>query len=262
MLSLSHEEFQKSIVKDGGFEVYTQEQFNTWIEDNMEVLQKGEANTLEEFEKSEYETLKEELKSFTQVEVILPSQESQFRIEKSIMYIRPNQVEWDEPEIIKGEDGEDIQKARGGRYTNTPTNRKLGRVGQKYGGEKKEEESKPEGKITMNNLDWGKTTFERNSNLDKYESLKTEEEKENFKKKLKGISNSTDNKGKSENKESDKIKSSVYEIKIGRKWSKIRATSMKALSDWAKENNVSDWRMVGMMSNTELKDSQSLEVVA
>jgi predicted ATP-grasp superfamily ATP-dependent carboligase len=37
---------------------------------------------------------------------------------------------------------------------------------------------------------------------------------------------------------------------------------MKALSDWAKENNVSDWRMVGMMSNTEIKESQSLKVVA
>lgn len=61
---------------------------------------------------------------------------------------------------------------------------------------------------------------------------------------------------------STEIKSSVYEIKINRKWSKVRATSMKALSDWAKENNVSDWRMVGMMSNTEIKESQTLKVVA
>ena len=58
------------------------------------------------------------------------------------------------------------------------------------------------------------------------------------------------------------IKSSVYEIKINRKWSKVRATNMKALSDWAKENNVSDWRMVGMMSNAEIKESQLLKVVA
>ena len=61
---------------------------------------------------------------------------------------------------------------------------------------------------------------------------------------------------------SNEIKSSVYEIKINRKWYKVRATSMKALSDWAKENNVSDWRMVGMMSNSEIKESQSLKVVA
>ena len=58
------------------------------------------------------------------------------------------------------------------------------------------------------------------------------------------------------------IKSSVYEIKINRKWSRVRATSMKALNDWAKENNVSDWRMVGMMSISETKESQSLIVVA
>lgn len=58
------------------------------------------------------------------------------------------------------------------------------------------------------------------------------------------------------------IRSSVYEIKVKGKWSRVRATSMKALADWAKFNNVQDWRMVGMMSFQELKDSQSLKVVA
>ena len=58
------------------------------------------------------------------------------------------------------------------------------------------------------------------------------------------------------------VKSSVYEIKIGRKWSKVRATSIKALSDWSKENGVSDWRMVGMMSKSEAEESKSLKVVA
>lgn len=60
----------------------------------------------------------------------------------------------------------------------------------------------------------------------------------------------------------NEIKSSVYEIKINRKWSKVRATSMTALSNWAKENNVSDWRMVGMMSMVEIKESQILKIVA
>ena len=41
-------------------------------------------------------------------------------------------------------------------------------------------------KITMNNLDWGKSTAERNSNQDKYGSLKSEKEKNDFLKKLKG----------------------------------------------------------------------------
>ena len=61
---------------------------------------------------------------------------------------------------------------------------------------------------------------------------------------------------------STEIKSSVYEIKINRKWSKVRATSMQALNNWCKENNVSDWRMVGMMSISETKESQSLKIVA
>lgn len=43
-------------------------------------------------------------------------------------------------------------------------------------------------KITMNNLDWGKSTAERNANLDKYNSLKTDKEKDAFLKKLKGES--------------------------------------------------------------------------
>jgi hypothetical protein len=41
------------------------------------------------------------------------------------------------------------------------------------------------GSVAMNNLDWGKSTSERNKNLDHYESLKTVEEKEAFKNKLK-----------------------------------------------------------------------------
>lgn len=41
-------------------------------------------------------------------------------------------------------------------------------------------------KITMNNLDWGKSTAERNANLDKYNSLKTDKEKNAFLQKLKG----------------------------------------------------------------------------
>ncbi len=54
------------------------------------------------------------------------------------------------------------------------------------GSESKESGGKE--KITMNNLDWGKSTEERNANLDKYESLKTDKEKEEFKRKLKSSS--------------------------------------------------------------------------
>lgn len=44
-------------------------------------------------------------------------------------------------------------------------------------------------KFTMNNLDWGKSTAERNANLDKYDSLKNDKERLAFLKKLKGESN-------------------------------------------------------------------------
>jgi len=39
---------------------------------------------------------------------------------------------------------------------------------------------------SMNNLDWGKSTDERNANLDKYHSLETDTEKKGFAKNLKG----------------------------------------------------------------------------
>ena len=54
----------------------------------------------------------------------------------------------------------------------------------------------------------------------------------------------------------------VFEIKINKTWKKVRATSISALSNWAKENNVKDWRMVGMISRAETIESQVLEVVA
>jgi hypothetical protein len=54
----------------------------------------------------------------------------------------------------------------------------------------------------------------------------------------------------------------VFEIKIGRKWSKVRASSITALSTYCKENNISDWRMVGMMSRAEIEASKTIPVVA
>ena len=58
------------------------------------------------------------------------------------------------------------------------------------------------------------------------------------------------------------IKSNVHEVKSNGKWSKVRATSMIALSNWAKENSIQDFRSVGMMSRAEIAESQSLNIVA
>ena len=56
----------------------------------------------------------------------------------------------------------------------------------------------------------------------------------------------------------------VYEIKTGNSqvWQKIRATSMEALSSFAKENDyIKDWRMVGMQSRSETLSNQNLFVL-
>lgn len=82
---------------------------------------------------------------------------------KAICYTRREQVEWEEPE--RGEFGE-IIKAKGGIYKPTAENKKLGRVGQKYGESKSEEvKGKNEGgKFTLvgfgdGKLDAGQTDF-------------------------------------------------------------------------------------------------------
>lgn len=150
MISLTHKEFEKSIV-NRGYEIFTQAQFNEWVELNREVLVKGEHSMLEDFEKSEYEILKEELRSFSPIEVVMPSKESKFRLEKAVFFCREAQVEWDEDVLVKGEDGEEtLEKARSGKYTNTALNRKLGRVGNQYGSKKEGESDKEKTYITNN----------------------------------------------------------------------------------------------------------------
>ena len=54
----------------------------------------------------------------------------------------------------------------------------------------------------------------------------------------------------------------VYEIKKGRKWTKVRATSMNAIDTYCDENGYSDWRMVGMQSRAEIAENENLEIVA
>lgn len=55
---------------------------------------------------------------------------------------------------------------------------------------------------------------------------------------------------------------SVFNIKKGRKWQMVRATSILALNKYCKENGFSDWQMVGMMSRAEMEESKKLPVVA
>ena len=116
-------------------EVYTNEQFGQFVENNKDLLVKSDRAELDEAEQREYDTLFAEIRSFTPVTIYDNDPNSKIRIVKSVMYVRPQQVEWDD--IEKSEDGEeDLSKARAGVYTDTGLNRKLGRVGQKYGSKK------------------------------------------------------------------------------------------------------------------------------
>jgi len=54
----------------------------------------------------------------------------------------------------------------------------------------------------------------------------------------------------------------TYQIKKNRKWETVKATSMKAISDYCKENDYSDWRMLGMVSRSEMISNKDLKVVA
>ena len=58
------------------------------------------------------------------------------------------------------------------------------------------------------------------------------------------------------------MKTQVYEIKKGNYWEMVRATSMKAINDFCKDNNdVTDWRLCGMMSRRDLQLSKNLIIV-
>lgn len=54
----------------------------------------------------------------------------------------------------------------------------------------------------------------------------------------------------------------VFEVKVSGKWSKVRATSIKALDTWCMENGIAKWRMMGMMSIAETLASKSINTVA
>jgi hypothetical protein len=55
---------------------------------------------------------------------------------------------------------------------------------------------------------------------------------------------------------------SVFDVKINRRWKRVRATSIMALAKWAESNGNLNWVMVGMMSRAEIILSKNLEMVA
>ena len=48
-----------------------------------------------------------------------------------------------------------------------------------------------------------------------------------------------------------------FEIKKGRKWTMVIASGMSALNSYCEANGFTDWRMVGMMSRSELAHAKA-----
>lgn len=104
------------LVKTDGLETFTADQLKSFSQESYNQIEKS--LTGKEKEKALSDVLKE-VKSFTPYLVWGDD------LTKSIMFVRPQQVKWDEPT-------DDISKARTGTFLNTPENRLLGRVGQRY----------------------------------------------------------------------------------------------------------------------------------
>lgn len=163
MLEFTRTEYE-NLKKSKELDEFSPAQFHAWINSNEDLFMKGESGEFDnDLQKSEYNTLQNELAAFVKVGVW--EEDKQSTIVKSEFYIREKQVDFTD-EITKSENGEDeiitkgiyrdtalnrklgrvgtefgsqIEKSRAGTYEDTPENRKLGRVGQRYGESKKEE---------------------------------------------------------------------------------------------------------------------------
>lgn len=173
-LSFTRTEYE-NIKKSKELDEFSPTQFHAWINSNEDLFMKGESGEFEnDLQKSEYNTLQNELAAFAKVEVW--EEDKQSTIVKSEFYIREKQVDFTQ-DIQKSENGEDETITKGiyrdtalnrklgrvgaefgseiqkGVYVNDKENQKLGRVGQKYGSEGKEESKKEEVKRPMYNGD-------------------------------------------------------------------------------------------------------------
>jgi len=120
--SMTKSDFDK-MVKLEDLEYFTSSQLKNFVKESSDQIIKSEGSKEEM-----YHELAVEVRSLKPIIVWDDN------LEKSIYHVRRRQVEWDKTE------GDEISKARGGTYLNTPENQKLGRVGQKYGGNGKKEE--------------------------------------------------------------------------------------------------------------------------
>lgn len=123
----------KRIVQLNNFEVFNSDKVDAMQKGLGETIQKSESGEISEEEKNKSDIIKAELGSLTKVIVLNDD------LKKSEYFVRDKQVEFDEKGLEKGENGE-IISAKSGTFIDTELNRKLNRVGEKFGEEKIENE--------------------------------------------------------------------------------------------------------------------------
>lgn len=129
MLEFTRTEYE-NLKKSKELDEFSPAQFHTWINSNEDLFMKGESGEFDnDLQKSEYNTLQNELAAFVKVGVW--EEDKQSTIVKSEFYIREKQVDFTD-EITKSENGEDETITKG-IYRDTALNRKLGRVGTEFG---------------------------------------------------------------------------------------------------------------------------------
>ena len=129
MLSFTRTEYE-NIKKSKELDEFLPEQFSKWIKLNEDLFMKGESGEFDdEIQKSDYNTLQNELSAFAKVEVW--EEDKQSTIVKSEYYIREKQVDFTD-NIVKSDNDEDETIIKGA-YRDTALNRKLERVGKEFG---------------------------------------------------------------------------------------------------------------------------------
>lgn len=143
MIRLTQEQFE-TLKRRENPEVFTESQISKWIVDYTDLITKSITDELDEKEKALVNEFDNEFKSFTRIQVISSPKEDELQkgLKYDDFYIREQQIIWDEP-IVKSVDGkEELVQAKTGTFADTDHNRKLNRVGERFGDpvEKSEED--------------------------------------------------------------------------------------------------------------------------
>lgn len=129
METILQSDLNKSL-KLGEVECFTSEQIKSYAQEAYDEINKSTGG-----KEALMKEVADEIRSFKPFLVVNDDD-----LSKSIKFIRRAQIAWDEPV------GDDISKSRSGTYMNTPENRKLGRVGRRYGASRQVNNNDPQTK--------------------------------------------------------------------------------------------------------------------